>query len=114
MRILIAAVAMVMLAGCASTESLLGGEPSSSYKTSKTPQQYAKCVVPKWQSARRGVSSFETETGYRVVAEYEWNTDEVLDIASVKTGASVRHYQRADWAAMPGRSAIESAVRSCL
>jgi hypothetical protein len=114
MKLFVGALAVAVLVGCASTDSLLNDKPSGVYSTTKSPQQYAKCVVPKWQNARRGISSFETEEGFRVVAEDDMNTNEVLDIAASGAGSKVSLYQRMPWSKMPGRGAIEAAVSACI
>lgn len=47
MRILIAAVTVVMLAGCTTPGDLKSGKATISASSTKTPKQYALCVMPK-------------------------------------------------------------------
>jgi hypothetical protein len=114
MRILIAAVAVAMLAGCVSPSDLESNKASISATTKKDPKQYALCVFPKWQSSRTDSSMVETETGYRLWVASNNMADELLDISRSSSGSTVILRQRMAWSAMPGRSGIESAVRKCL
>ncbi|NIL19676.1 lipoprotein [Pseudomonas sp. AN3A02] len=114
MRILIAAVAVVMLAGCSTPGDLKKGEASIKASTSKSPKQYALCVFPRWQDARSGAAMSETERGYRLTVSTDMTTDELLEINKSASGSSVRLYQRLAWAPGVGRAAIERSVRDCL
>ena len=114
MRILIGMVALALLAGCVSPGDLETHKPSISVTTKKDPKQYALCVFPKWQSVRTDSSMVETESGYRLWVASNNMADELLDISRVASGSKVVLRQRMAWSAMPGRSGVESAVRSCL
>ncbi|ERK99239.1 hypothetical protein O999_12485 [Pseudomonas putida LF54] len=114
MRILIGVVGLALLAGCVTTADLEGNDPSISAVTKKDPKQYALCVFPKWQAARTESSMVETENGYRLWVANSSMADELLDITRTSTGSSVALRQRMPWSAMPGRTAVERAVRSCL
>jgi uncharacterized lipoprotein YajG len=114
MRILIGAVAVALLAGCVGPGDLAENEPSIAATTKKDPKRYALCVFPKWQNARTDSTMSETENGYRLLVASSNMADEMLDITKTPTGSSVVLHQRMAWSMMPGRSAVESAVRSCL
>ncbi|MEB0008612.1 hypothetical protein QN412_03150 [Pseudomonas sp. RTB3] len=114
MRILIGLIAVALLAGCVSPSDLKGNAPTISSTTEKTPKQYALCVFPKWQDARTDSSMVETENGYRLWVASNNMADELLDVQKTSQGSSVTLHQRMPWSAMPGRSGIESAVKSCL
>lgn len=114
MRILIGALAVAFLAGCVGPGDLAENDPSISATTTKDPKRYALCVFPKWQNARSDASMSETETGYRLLIASNNMADEMLDIVKTAKGSSVILHQRMAWSMMPGRSAVESAVRSCL
>lgn len=114
MRILIAAVVGVMLAGCMAPGDLKKNEPTISASTAKTPKKYALCVFPKWQEERSTSTMSETENGYRLIVATDISADEVLEITSFSGGSKVALYQRMPWAKMLGRGAIEDAVRNCL
>lgn len=114
MRIFIVAFGIAVLAGCVGPGDLLKNDPSLTLQTTKSPKQYALCVFPKWQDARTDSSMVETEAGYRLLVASNNMADELLEIRKTSTGTTVTLYQRMAWSKMPGRSAIESGVRSCL
>lgn len=114
MRILIGTLGLALLAGCVTTADLESNEPSISAASTKDPKKYALCVFPKWQAARTESSMVETENGYRLWVANSSMADELLDITRSPTGSSVALRQRMPWSAMPGRTAVENAVRSCL
>lgn len=114
MRTLMILMAMVVLAGCVSPSDLEKNDPSITTATKKDPKRYALCVFPKWQSERTDSSMVETEAGYRLWVASNNMADELLEIKKTSTGSSVTLHQRMAWSAMPGRSGIESAVKSCL
>lgn len=114
MRILIGALAVAMLAGCVGPGDLAQNAPSLKLSTNKEPKRYALCVFPKWQDARTDSTMAETENGYRLLVASNNMADEMLEVRRTSTGSSVTLYQRMGWSMMPGRTAIESAVKSCL
>ena len=114
MRIFMAAVAMVLLAGCVSPSDLKSNRPTVEAVTKKAPKDYALCVFPKWQDARSEAAMSETTDGYRLVVSAANIADELLEIKKKSDGSSVVFYQRVAWMPGVGRTAIESAVRSCL
>ncbi|SEJ49316.1 hypothetical protein [Pseudomonas sp. NFR16] len=114
MRILIGALAIALLSGCVGTGDLERNDPSIAAITTKDPKRYALCVFPKWQNARTDASMTETENGYRLLVASNNMADEMLDVVKTAKGSSVVLRQRMAWSMMPGRSAVESAVRSCL
>ncbi len=114
MRILIGAVAVALLAGCVSPSDLRTNTPTVNATTKKDPKQYALCVFPQWQDARSEATMSETESGYRLVIGAMQLTDELLDVKKTSSGSSVVFYQRIAWMPGVGRSAVESAVKSCL
>jgi uncharacterized lipoprotein YajG len=114
MRIFIGALAVALLAGCASPSDLRSGTPTVSTVTTKNPKAYALCVFPQWQDARSEAAMSETQNGYRLLIAASGQSDELLDITAKGTGSSVRFYQRVAWLPGFGRAAVESAVKSCL
>jgi len=114
MRILIAAVAVAVLAGCTTPGDLKSGKATISASSNKAPKQYALCVMPKWQDARSGATMTETSTGYRLIVATDSTAEELLEVNRSSNGSSVALYQRLSWAPGYGRSAIEKAVRDCL
>ena len=114
MRILIGAVGLTILAGCVGPGDLLHNEPSLKASTKKSPREYALCVFPKWQDARTDSSMNETESGYRLLVASNNMADELLEVRKSAEGSDVTLYQRMAWSKMPGRTAAEAAVKTCL
>ena len=114
MRIVIVALVAVLISGCVGPGDLASNEPSFKGDTKKDSRNYALCVFPKWQNARTDATLSETEGGYRLLVASNNMADEMLDVRKTPTGSSVVLYQRMAWSMMPGRSSIESAVKSCL
>ena len=116
MRILIAAAALVMLAGCSTPSDLMAGKPVTTQFTTKDPRAVALCVYPAWQDYRSNAVMSETPTGYRIVAGSDaGQTDDVLDVerGSRGKGSIVKHYQRAAWSKI-GRGGLLPALNRCI
>ncbi|HCT08608.1 MAG TPA: hypothetical protein DIW86_24875 [Pseudomonas sp.] len=115
MRILIAAVAVAMLAGCTTPSDLLKGEPALSANTKKSPKAFALCVYPTWQDYRTSSIMSETADGYRLIAGSDVNsqTDDVLDIKRTSSGSVVKLYQRMAWQQL-GRRDLRESFNNCL
>lgn len=92
MRILIGAVVVMLLAGC----SIQGREsdgPDLQVKTSKTPQEYARCLGPKWLAINPATTSVETEQGYKIAASATYYG--VVSFANIERsteGSSIKAY----------------------
>ncbi|MBD1551686.1 hypothetical protein [Pseudomonas typographi] len=56
-----------LLAGCSSTAQQPGGA-SFTASTAKAPQQYADCLLPKWQAWRPEAQQSATDTGVKLTA----------------------------------------------
>ncbi|RBL67477.1 hypothetical protein C3E98_031745, partial [Pseudomonas sp. MWU13-2625] len=100
MRILIAGVALVLLAGCSTPSDLMSGNPVSTHISTKNPKEIGLCVYPAWQDYRPTSVMSETQNGYRIVAGTDsGQTDDVLNIelAQQGKGSIVKLYQRASW-----------------
>ena len=113
MRILIAAVAVAvaMLAGC-STSGMQQGTPSFSAQSQKTPQQYARCLGPKWQGINPSTSSIETETGYKISASTAFTGVVALAVIDRSQGGSlVKVFLPMDWA---GTSGWKDSAKTCI
>lgn len=115
MKLIVGAVAVMLLAGCTTPSDLLKGSPELAGTSKKDPKAYALCVYPSWQDYRSSSVMSETTNGYRIVAGSEINgqTDDVLDIKKASTGSVVKLYQRAAWQQM-GRGELKSSFNSCL
>lgn len=111
MRFLLAVAVPVLLAGC-STSGLEKDAPAFSSHTNKSPQQYARCLAPKWQGYNPSTSSVETEAGYKIVASTAFSGVVALAIVDrLTSGSSVRVFLPMDWA---GTSGWKDSARKCI
>lgn len=115
MRILIGALALIILPGCTTPGDLLKGDPTVSKITNKDPKAFALCVYPEWQEYQSTATMSETTDGYRLVSGGEINrqTNDVLDIKRTASGSTVKLYQRMAWQQI-GRSKITESLNRCL
>ncbi|WP_210713266.1 hypothetical protein [Pseudomonas sp. MWU349] len=116
MRILIAGVALVLLAGCSTPSDLMSGNPVSTHISTKNPKEIGLCVYPAWQDYRPTSVMSETQNGYRIVAGTDsGQTDDVLNIelAQQGKGSIVKLYQRASWSQI-GRGGLIPSLNRCL
>lgn len=110
MRILIAAVAVVM-AGC-STSGMQQRAPSFSAQSQKTPQQYARCLGPKWQEINPSTSSIETEAGFKISASTAFTGVVALAVVDQsRDGSVVKVFLPMDWA---GASGWRDSAKTCI
>lgn len=92
MRKAITALALIMLAGC----TIHGREsdgPDLQVKSNKTPQEYARCLGPKWLAINSSTTSVETENGYKIAASGTFYG--VISLASIEReggGSSIKAY----------------------
>jgi hypothetical protein len=73
-RILFSFAIIVSLAACANP-----GKPTASKLTSKSPEDYAACVLPKWQALSPQTTQKSINHGYRLTAPSAVTSDEVLE-----------------------------------
>lgn len=84
MRKTFTAMTLLVLSGC----TIHGREsdgPDLEVKTSKTPQEYARCLGPKWLSLNSATTSVETEQGYKISASATFYG--VISLASIERSA---------------------------
>lgn len=111
MRKTFTALALIALAGC-TTSGLEKDQPSLAAQSEKSPQQFAKCLAPKWLDLNASTSSVETESGYKIAASAMYTgvvALAVIDKAS--TGSSVRIFLPMDWA---GASRWKDTAKACI
>lgn len=111
MRKILTVLIFITLAGC-TTSGLEKDQPAFSGQSSKTTQQLAQCIGPKWQEFNSSTSSIETELGYKIVASAPFNgvvALAVIDQASA--GSSVRIFLPMDWA---GTRGWKDAAKACI
>ncbi len=111
MRTVAAALLMFALAGC-TTAGLQQDAPSYSAVSSKTPQNLARCLSPKWQEFNSSTSSVETETGYKIAASAAFTGIVALAVVDGNAnGSSVRVFLPMDWA---GTQGWKDAAKACI
>lgn len=84
MRKAFTALALIALAGC-TIHGREGDGPDLEVKTNKTPQEYARCLGPKWLSMNPATTSVETEQGYKIAASATYYG--VVSLASIEPSA---------------------------
>lgn len=99
------------LAGCASPQGLMRGEPVISTVTEKSPQEYVECVGPLWQDFNPSVSIAPTAEGYRLTTFHSMaGTDDVLVIGEQAGGSVINLFQRVQMMRQPLRDAVSSCI----
>jgi ABC-type uncharacterized transport system auxiliary subunit len=104
------AVASLLLAGCASAPN----NPSLTLQTSKTPEQYAECVVPKLQGSALHPTVSQTQRSYRIVVPSKISADNVLEAYKAGNGGKVFIYERHLLASNLLPSSFERAAQDCI
>ncbi len=111
MKLFVGALALVALVGC-STSGVQQGAPSFSAQSQKTPQQYARCLGPKWQEFNPSTSSIETESGYKLSASTAFTGVVALAVVDKSSGGSrVEVFLPMDWA---GTAGWKDAAKACI
>ncbi|KJZ38936.1 hypothetical protein [Pseudomonas fluorescens] len=96
------AMALIALAGC-TTAGLEQDTPVFSGLSQKTPQQFSRCLAPKWQEFNSSTSSIETDSGYKIAASAPFNGIVALAVVDkTSVGSSVRVFLPMDWAGTRG------------
>ncbi|PTT28697.1 hypothetical protein [Pseudomonas sp. HMWF021] len=103
-------VASLLLAGCASAPN----DPTLTLQTSKTPAQYADCVVPKLQRSALNPTVSQTQRSYRIVVPSKVSADNVLEAYKAGSGGKVFIYERHLLASNFLPSSFERAAQDCI
>lgn len=110
-KAILSLIVLAVLAGC-STSGLEQDKPAFSSQSRKTPQQFARCLAPKWQELNPSTSSIETEHGYKIAASATFSGVVALAVVDqASSGSSVRVFLPMDWA---GTSGWKDAARACI
>ncbi|CAI8780868.1 Lipoprotein [Pseudomonas sp. IT-347P] len=104
------AFASLLLTGCASAPN----NPSLTLQTSKTPAQYADCVVPKLQGSALNPTVSQTQRSYRIVVPSKISADNVLEAYKAGNGGKVFIYERHLLASNLLPSSFERAAQDCI
>ncbi|MET3458186.1 MULTISPECIES: hypothetical protein [Pseudomonas] len=100
----------LLLAGCASAPN----DPTLTLQTSKTPAQYAECVVPKLQGNALNPMVSQTQRSYRIVVPSKVSADNVLEAYKAGNGGKVFIYERHLLASNLLPSSFERAAQECI
>ncbi|URX61928.1 hypothetical protein KR767_18035 [Luteibacter anthropi] len=91
MKYVVASVACILLAGCA-TSGLKDSLPKLSSKTTKNVGDYVQCVIPKWQALSKDANgSAKGDKG--VVTSNDDGKHERLEVTASGSGAQVVMYE---------------------
>jgi uncharacterized lipoprotein YajG len=101
----LSAVCALVLAGCASAPN----EPTLTLETSKTPEQYTACVVPKLQSRSLSPVLSQAQRHYKIVMSSSVTADNVIEAYKANSGGKVFVYERSLLGAGVGKVAKECA-----
>lgn len=100
----------LLLAGCASAPN----DPTLTLQTSKTPAQYADCVVPKLQGSALNPTVSQSQRSYRIVVPSKVSADNVLEAYKAGKGGKVFIYERHLLASNLLPSSFERAAQDCI
>ncbi|MCW1246628.1 hypothetical protein OC610_19595 [Pseudomonas sp. SAICEU22] len=100
----------LLLAGCASAPN----DPTLTLQTSKTPAEYAECVVPKLQDSALNPTVSQTQRSYRIVVPSKVAADNVLEAYKAGNGGKVFVYERHLLASNFLPSNFERAAQDCI
>nr|WP_201215398.1 hypothetical protein [Pseudomonas sp. S32] len=96
---------VLALAGCATP-----GKPTASKLTGKSPQQYAACVMPKWQALTPNATQKSIPHGVRMTAPSAVATDDVLEVIESGDGSRATFYK----GSFLSGDKLRQAARECL
>lgn len=82
--------AFALLTGCATAPN----EPTLTLETSKTPEQFAACVVPKLQGHSMTPILSQAQRHYRIVVSSSVAADNVIEAYKAPAGGKVFIYER--------------------
>jgi len=98
------------LVGCTSTPN----SPNITLSTKKPPEEYARCVFPKWQKENSSTTMSVTKGHYKILVKSKVMADDILEVYKISLGSEVSIYQRMPLTSALGRGALESAAYDCL
>jgi hypothetical protein len=104
------AFAFLLLAGCVSAPNV----PTLTLQTSKAPDAYVQCVVPKLQEHAMASTVSQGSRHARVVVTSRIAADNVLEAYKAQDGGKVFLYERKPLASTFTPSRFEQVAQECL
>ena len=84
------ALASSLLAACASTPN----QPTETLHTSKSPEAYTDCVMPKLQGPTQVPTLTQSQRHYKIVVASALTADNILEAYKAPTGGKIFLYER--------------------
>ncbi|NWD78783.1 hypothetical protein HX891_00215 [Pseudomonas reactans] len=103
------AFASLLLAGCVSAPNA----PTLTLQTSKTPETYVQCVLPKLEKHRITSTVTQNSRHAKVVLTSKIAADDVLEVYKSQDGGKVFLYERKPLASTITPSRLELAAKEC-
>ena len=103
------AFASLMLAGCGSAPNA----PTLTLQTSKTPEAYVQCVLPKLEKHKITSTVTQNSRHAKVVLTSKIAADDVLEAYKAQDGGKVFLYERKPLASALTPSRLELAAQEC-
>ncbi|GFM74470.1 MULTISPECIES: hypothetical protein [Pseudomonas] len=104
------AVVFALLSGCASAPN----QPTLILQTSKAPDEYVQCVMPKLQEHSLNPVLSQSQRHYRIVVSSPVAADNVIEAYKAPAGGKVFLYERQLLASTLITSRFERAAQECL
>ncbi|MDH0744850.1 hypothetical protein N5D61_00615 [Pseudomonas sp. GD03842] len=82
--------AFMLLTGCASAPN----EPTLTLETTKTPEQFTACLVPKLQGRSMSPTLSQPQRHYRIVVSSTVAADNVIEAYKAPAGGKIFIYER--------------------
>lgn len=94
-KILAVLMAVSVLVGCKSLNSIRSKQPVDSGVSTKSVNEFASCVSAKWDSGWNSVTSLPLENGISIlIPQGMGGYDVVLDVTSENSGSAYVLYER--------------------
>ncbi|RMQ46697.1 hypothetical protein ALQ04_02112 [Pseudomonas cichorii] len=104
------AVGFSLLAGCISAPN----QPSLILQTSKAPDEYVQCVMPKLQEHSLAPVLSQSQRHYKIIVPSAVAADNVMEAYKAPKGGKIFLYERQLLAATPISSRFERVAHECL
>ena len=97
-RLLLFALTVATLTGCATPGELSRKSPVIEYDSQKPAREVTSCISKKWAEYTSMITSLVTDTGYSISLQHPMaGTDATAVIEDKGTGSHVRYSERIAW-----------------